>query len=143
MPDTALPRPVTKIHVRQCHHLNQRIRFYTCQTTLGFGLPALDCTLQLYTNLHPPPHCTAWPPTHPGRAESRWLSHAIQGWYWSPGHSATVRQPPTGALLFGYPSSLPASHCILTHDVHARWKLAPCCRRGHSSRGRCPAVGVA
>ena len=44
VPNPALPRPGTKIHVRQCHQSNQRIRFYTYQATLGFGTPVLDCT---------------------------------------------------------------------------------------------------
>ena len=36
VPNLALPGPGTNIHVRQCYHSNQRIRFYTYQTTLGF-----------------------------------------------------------------------------------------------------------
>ena len=51
MPNPALPGPDTKSHARQCHHLNQRIRFYTYQATFTFGLTVNNCTL----------HCAAAP----------------------------------------------------------------------------------
>ena len=84
-------RPGTKIHVHLCHHsnqpMNQRIRFHTYQTTLGFALPVLDSTLHsTRCNCTPTPIChpTArpLPPRLRVRTERRWLSHAIQGWYW-------------------------------------------------------------
>ena len=35
--------------------------FIPIKTTLGFGLPVLDCTVQLYTNLYLPHHCSVTP----------------------------------------------------------------------------------
>ena len=68
VPNPTLPGPGTKIHVRQCHHSNQRIRFYTYRTTLGFGLLGLTAH-----NLHLPPQSSAIPPPprHPVQTDSQ------------------------------------------------------------------------
>ena len=44
VPNPASPGPDAKIHVRQCYHSNERIRFYTYITILDFGLSVFDCT---------------------------------------------------------------------------------------------------
>ena len=60
VPNPALPGPCTKILVRQCHHSNKRIRFYTYQTTLGFGSPYL--TAQSHQPLTCRPNARQSPP---------------------------------------------------------------------------------
>ena len=78
VPNMALPGHGTKIHFHQCHHSNQRIRFYTYQATLDFGLPVLDCTP---TSTCRPNAWSSLPtPSPPSSADRLTTSAPVKSW---------------------------------------------------------------
>ena len=141
MPNPALPGPGTKIHVRQGHHSNQRILFYTHQTTLSFGPPYLTAQ---HTNLHLPTQCSVIP-SPPSRAD--WFTPS------TPVASNCTPSSPCHPML-GLRGPLPASQRERSAEpslskLHLKWAVVlgramrsldvctdncPLCRRSSSAR---------